>query len=509
MSLLAPEDEMTLSYPGWALDKEEAEKLFIEYSSTSASDCFNRKIIAMKNKERLYQGDRSHPDIVALDSTVFTYNGWEQDKEECEQRHTGDCILLHMGTYGFQDLFAKMKRKQKLHCDRRSVEGLRELDAGHFTYPGWEADRQQAEKFYIDYSTDSRDDCFYHKLRAMQHKQKLHEGDRSHPEIMALDATLFTYKGWEADKEEAIRRHTGDCMTFNLGHSGFESHFQKMKKKQKMHVDRASLPGLQELDNTVFTFPGWEVDRAVCEKYFVEYSTSSTADCFHRKFVAMKNKQRLYMGDRSHPDIRALDGTAFSYDGWEDDKKEAEKRLTGDCILLHMGSLGFNDIFSKMKKKQALHVDRSSIQCLRDLDNLVPSASSASLAQQGQEGQEEQQPAEEVQQTEATSPVVASSVPAVTTASISQPVEQAEATKEATAATTATNSAIPEPQECSIAKATRENKCVVCLENQPSHAYIPCGHLCVCGDCVARYDSTGDCCPLCRERSYCVTKIYC
>jgi Zinc finger, C3HC4 type (RING finger) len=311
----------------------------------------------------------------------------------------------------------------------------------------------------------------------MKNKQRLHEGDRTHPDIVALDSLSFSYKGWETDKEEAIRRHTGDCMTFNLGSYGFESLLNKMKKKQKMHQDRDSLPGLVELDNEVFSYPGWEVDRAICEKFFVEYSTSSTADCFYRKFVAMKNKQKLFEGDRSHPEVRALDETHLSYDGWEDDKKEAERRLTGDCILLHMGSIGFNDIFCKMKKKQALHIDRSSIQCLMDLDALAGTSAITAVTQQ--------------HQVRTNAPTLANqTMTSQPTALQETPIKK-------------------EQWETSIAKATSENKCVICLENQPTHAHIPCGHLCVCGQSSARYDSAGDSCPLCRERSYCVTKIYC
>lgn len=55
-----------------------------------------------------------------------------------------------------------------------------------------------------------------------------------------------------------------------------------------MHEDRASLPGLVELDIAVFTYKGAAADKALCEKYFLEYSTSSTADCFNRKLTAMK-----------------------------------------------------------------------------------------------------------------------------------------------------------------------------------------------------------------------------
>ena len=41
--------------------------------------------------------------------------------------------------------------------------------------------------------------------------------------------------------------------------------------------------------------------------------------------------------------------------------------------------------------------------------------------------------------------------------------------------------------------------CVICLDNAISHAFIPCGHHCTCGDCSAKIMMTeGKRCPLCR-----------
>lgn len=212
------------------------------------------------------------------------------------------------------------------------------------------------------------------------------------------------------------------------------------------------------------------------------FMLSMQIQCFQ-----LKIKQMLHEGDRTHPDIMELDNSQFDYDGWEEDKKEAERRLCGDCSLLHVGHLGFDECFQKMKKRQALHGGhRSSIQCLRDLDALVGT------------------------QQEETGSTAASATAHDNPADTAVP-----ATSEAVAATNLPSDddqqkeATGANQENSVAQANRENKCVVCLENRPSHAYIPCGHLCICGDCALKYDNTHGSCPLCREPSYCCSRIYC
>ena len=522
--------EVVLTYPGWELDKEQAEQLFLEYSSStttasrhnsnhnsnSNSSCFFRqKMTAMINKQRLYEGDRSHPELQALDATQFTYPGWQHDQEECLRRHTGDCRVWHLA--GFYDLLDQMKRKQSIlvaDISSRDDHRWRALESHCFTYDGWQVDKAQAEQYYIVYSSNSTttadsalveetSDCFTLKVQGMKHKQCLHEENRSHPDIRALDALTLSYPGWEADHAAALRRHTADVKAFQLIglHNTVPSLSQKMQKKQQVHDDRGSILALVELDAVHLTYPGWEADKATCEKYFIEYSSTNSSssiddprpvnNCFRRKLVAMALKQRLYQGgDRAcDPNLRALDAEQFTYDGWEHDKQQAERRLTGDCILLHIGSLGFNDTFSKMKKKQALHTNntteyRSSIADLRDLDALLPASSS---------------------------PITTSSTAAATLPSRSELQVDTPIRIPVTPTTQPSLLQKQHPKEKSVAKAMEDNKCVVCLDNQVTHAYIPCGHLCVCGDCVANYNTSSENnhCPLCRERSYCITKIYC
>jgi hypothetical protein len=51
--------------------------------------------------------------------------------------------------------------------------------------------------------------------------------------------------------------------------------------------------------------------------------------------------------------------------------------------------------------------------------------------------------------------------------------------------------------------------CVVCLDREATHAFIPCGHQCVCGaDGEAVMRQPAKSCPVCRVRSECLVHIY-
>lgn len=44
------------------------------------------------------------------------------------------------------------------------------------------------------------------------------------------------------------------------------------------------------------------------------------------------------------------------------------------------------------------------------------------------------------------------------------------------------------------------SRCVVCLEEAPTHVMVPCGHQCVCGGCAGSIGrNCHDKCPVCRE----------
>lgn len=51
-----------------------------------------------------------------------------------------------------------------------------------------------------------------------------------------------------------------------------------------------------------------------------------------------------------------------------------------------------------------------------------------------------------------------------------------------------------------------DNKCIVCVENNKTMAFVPCGHLCICQDCADQ--NFNQKCPLCRVFYTHIIQIY-
>lgn len=59
-------------------------------------------------------------------------------------------------------------------------------------------------------------------------------------------------------------------------------------------------------------------------------------------------------------------------------------------------------------------------------------------------------------------------------------------------------------------KATKKAVCVICQENEPAYAACPCGHKCICENCleiVKKYNGNGIC-PICRKTVTSFMRIY-
>merc|ERR1712137_118308 len=63
------------------------------------------------------------------------------------------------------------------------------------------------------------------------------------------------------------------------------------------------------------------------------------------------------------------------------------------------------------------------------------------------------------------------------------------------------NISLDEPAEPAVGHA----ECVVCMSEKTSHAFVPCGHMCVCSEC-AKENFTS--CPICRAAVVNIYKIY-
>jgi len=49
-----------------------------------------------------------------------------------------------------------------------------------------------------------------------------------------------------------------------------------------------------------------------------------------------------------------------------------------------------------------------------------------------------------------------------------------------------------------------DSLCVICIANDRTHVVVPCGHMCLCGDCASL---VGDC-PMCRAHAQCIVRVF-
>jgi hypothetical protein len=161
------------TYPGWERDYAEAEQLHDDYQII-----FDRLFGAMKRKQKIYDGNRSHPQLVSLDSMKFTYNGRQQHYKEAEEYH-----VHHPAD--FEDFLTQMKKRQCIHEGNRSHPQLKALDSLTFSYLGWEMHYKEAERNHIEQPI-LFDGC----LEGMKKMQKIHDGDHPHLQLEALDGNL-------------------------------------------------------------------------------------------------------------------------------------------------------------------------------------------------------------------------------------------------------------------------------------------------------------------------------
>lgn len=83
-----------------------------------------------------------------------------------------------------------------------------------------------------------------------------------------------------------------------------------------------------------------------------------------------------------------------------------------------------------------------------------------------------------------------------------------EAAAAAATATTATATETEtDAEDRDDAPAQRKPQCVVCLDGEPMHAFVPCGHVVLCNQCAAQYPVAAGC-PVCRAEATALIKVY-
>merc|ERR1711862_611849 len=130
-------DALRLTYPGCQEDFTKAEEYHV-----SLPDLFEGKVVGMKEKQKMFDGDRSHTNLQQLDNLQLTYPNYEDDVKEAEDMHTSKPFL-------FAEKLQEIKEKQKIFVGDRNHARLKALDDLILTYPGWEKDKTKAEEFHV------------------------------------------------------------------------------------------------------------------------------------------------------------------------------------------------------------------------------------------------------------------------------------------------------------------------------------------------------------------------
>ena len=295
------------TYPGWQKDFQKAEEAHFSYGIGLG---VKNLLHILKEKQRVHKGDRSHPRLKQLDALTITYPDFQEDVSKAEDAHFKDL------RGSFLEHLKNLQNKQAAFMGDRSHPDLVKLDslAKTTTYPGWEVDFKNAEKAHFSYAIGLG---FDHLVHILVEKQRVHIGDRSHPRLQQLDAVSFTYPGFEKDVKKAEEAH------FKNLNGAFMEHFKTLQNKQAAFVGDRSHTDLVKLDALakITTYPGWEIDFKNAENAHFSYSIG--LDFGHLVHILVE-KERAHCGDRSHSRLVKLDSLILTYPGWQDDVRIAE-----------------------------------------------------------------------------------------------------------------------------------------------------------------------------------------
>jgi hypothetical protein len=159
-----------MNYHGSDVDKRELQTWFNQNPpSESNVKIFQERIESMKNKNAVYRGDRSHPNIVALVGLKLSYPGCKHDVKEALQVHFSRPITL------FPDKLHSLQAKQDRHKGDRSHWRLVKLDNLRLTYPEWEKDVEVVEDWHI-YNKDNKESStiFWDVIEELKEQEKFH-----------------------------------------------------------------------------------------------------------------------------------------------------------------------------------------------------------------------------------------------------------------------------------------------------------------------------------------------
>ena len=463
-----------------------------------------------------------------LEELKFHYPGWEKDyTQACESYHFGE-------EQNFVRAYRKLRDKQRVYNDYKAFSRMSELANLKLTYPGYEADKEALEKWHLNNpSSDAEDSIFQDKLEGLRNKEKLFFGNRTHPNIVALDALDLTYPNWEVDYQIVVGAHcSSPARKFDIA-------FHRLQEKQKMYIGNRSHWRLAILDrlSKTLTYPGWEDDVAHVERWHVEsLDNERNGRMFSEVLEGMKDQQQIFLGwnhegngGNDEDDHHSLSDESLEAQGvfYKLDLQNAEEMRRS-----------YNSITSSLqqfegKRKQLL--ERRSASPVVSIDRRPPlptdknssfSSSDSSDHDSPSPPRHRRNPPSRTSSYRRRSPSPAASSHRRRSQSAS-PYERSRSGTLISRGRTpsfqgsqshnnspsiAPNSSRASGSGIQVSAAEKWNdrlppkqkklgSCVVCYSRDKTHVFTPCGHMCVCAACSDETMKTTKCCPICNTQS--------
>jgi len=378
---------------------------------------------------------------------TFTYNGWEADEAEVQKIRS-----ISSSSVAVQHVNQKLKamaNKQKLHeSDDALHPGIARIQVpGAYTYERFADDLKEAFKQYMLGNGSIVDKL----IQKIEFKQKLHDEDSSNP---PLNSHTCCDPGWKDGRLDIDRTIDASRVNNDVLCQTTSPHFDLSSRSTFTIVQACRHPLLSTLDFNEFDYPHWEEDRVTIEETLVP-SINAFADYdAMRLYKGMKNKQRLFCGVDLHPGIHRLRSDIFSYEGFKRDKRDAMNEYRA----------GYDSDFEKrlgcIQEKQMCHdCDLSDPDCATNTHSRTKKVTFAddTCVLEGKGNGD------------------------IHTKDVERWVPDA---------------------------------CVICLSAPRTHIFAPCGHLCLCNNCAfktpyrKRKRSKKQSCPICRQESTSIVKVY-
>ncbi|KAL7541493.1 hypothetical protein ACHAWF_006950 [Thalassiosira exigua] len=344
LKLIDEELPSQLTYEGCGKDIEKLEGLHLK-GRVGEFDGF---LQYMKHMQKQHEGVRSDPHLVALDSLAkrLTYDGWREDFDDASKHFMESGRLM-----SFDRRVEKMKRKQAISEGDYSHKDLQYIQSLELSFPGWQKEvtkafDQHREGWHVEYFRSS-----------LPERQRMSEGDRSHPRLLALDSMKLTYPGWEEDVKEAEKEHIENKIWFGNGlYPTYKAFLGNVSSKQELYVSDPSTPWLHPMQKQIlemtWTYPCWQADMKIVRQ--LKYSHPVHELTLTKLLGVSKLRQMSHGGNFSeHPALKELHELQLSYPDWEIDFEAAKREL------LKLGYNGWQYTFGcairGMRNKQQIY----------------------------------------------------------------------------------------------------------------------------------------------------------